>query len=102
MSEQEQEQSPIEAPAAEPEAAPIEAPAPEHAPDEEEEAGEAEQADAEQVEGVPEQPQGVSEKQIEQVFKKFEKSSKVWRERVATIMGDDSDVLLACPMCDPL
>ncbi len=100
MSEQEQEQT------QEPETQEQDGPEPE-APVTLEEAAEEEEAASEEVEGQegeaesePEQPQGVSEKQIEQVFKKFEKSSRVWRDRVATIMGGDAEVLLPCPLCD--
>jgi len=72
-------------------------------PSEEEEAAEEEQAqESEQVEGVPPEAQAVSQKQIEQVWKKFEKSSAVWRRRVVEIMEGDADVLMLCPLCDPL
>jgi hypothetical protein len=102
VSEQEQEQTQEQDGPEPDETPPDERATPIQPPDEDEEAHEAEEVEGAEGEPEPEQPQAVSEKQIEQVFKKFEKSSKVWRERVATIMGGDAEVLLACPMCDPL
>ncbi len=102
MSEQEQEQTQEQAPEEAPDAEPSETPA-EAEPSEQEQAGEEEEAqESGQVEGVPPEAQAVSQKQIEQVHRKFEKSSEVWRKRVDEIMGGDIDVLLPCPMCDSI
>lgn len=75
------------------------------APDETDEDGEQEQegepaAPVAPDEHTPEGAPPVSQKEIEQVWRKFEKSSQVWRKRVAEIMGDAVEVLIPCPLCD--
>jgi hypothetical protein len=48
----------------------------------------------------PEQPQAMSEKDIEAAFRKLDREADRHRKRVSEIMGDEFGVLLACPLCD--
>jgi hypothetical protein len=50
----------------------------------------------------PEQPQALSEKQLEARLKRLDKASQTWRERVGTIMEDDAAMLMPCPLCEQI
>lgn len=93
MSEPEQE--PLEAPL-EPQDEPS---GDELAPDEEEaaEAEEAAQTPAEEPE--PEEPAGLSEKQLEAGRKKLEAEGTRHRNRVSEILGEEAQFLVPCPLC---
>jgi hypothetical protein len=97
---------PVEVPAQPPEAVPEPEPeTPAEAPDEAEEAEEPEQPDeAPDEPEAPgqEQPQALSQKEVEARMKRLDKSAGVWRERVATIMEADAEILLPCPLCEPI
>jgi hypothetical protein len=102
MSEVEPQTQPDETPDETPEETP-EAPPVAPTPDEEDEAAEAEeQAGAAPDEAEPEQPQGLSQKQLEQALGKLEREAERHAKRVGEIMGDEIELLLACPLCDPL
>jgi hypothetical protein len=102
VSEQEQEQTQEQdGPEPDEQATPIRPPD-EPAPDEEEEAHEAEEVEGAEGEPEPEQPQALSPKQLEQAFGKLERETERHSKRVHEIVGDDSEMLVACPLCDPL
>jgi hypothetical protein len=102
VSEVEQEQTQEHEHGDEVEGVPVETAAPVEGDDEE-----AEQADHDlqedlQTDAEPEQPQALSEKDMEQRLKRLDRSSKVWRERVGTILEGDAAMLVPCPLCEPL
>src|SRR6266571_1199505 len=102
MSEQEQEQT------QEPETQEQDGPEPE-APITPEQAAEEEEGAAEEAEGQqgeaepePEQPAGLSQKQLERALGNLEREAERHAKRINEIMGSEVDLLLACPLCDPL
>jgi hypothetical protein len=92
------EETPDETPDETPEAAPVE-PTPDEEDGEHEEDGE--QAGAPN-EPEQEQPQALSEKQLEARLKRLDKASQTWRERVGTIMEADAAMLIPCPLCEQI
>jgi hypothetical protein len=102
MSEVEQEQTHEEDGTEQIEGVPAEPAPDELTPDEEEAAEQEEQQGALPDEGEQEQPQGLSEKQMEQAFGKLERETTRHANRVQEIMGEDVAMLLPCPLCEPL
>jgi hypothetical protein len=102
VSEQEQEQTQEQDGPEPDEAAPDEQPTPIQPPDEEE-AGEEELIEGEpDAPDAPEQPEGLSEKQLEKALGKLDREAERHAKRVAEIMGSEIDLLIDCPLCDPL
>jgi hypothetical protein len=66
------------------------------APDENEEAEEAEQPADPQPE--PE-PQGLTEKQLEQRMKRIDTAASNYRNKIGDILGDDLLIMQPCPLC---
>lgn len=89
MSEQPDEQEQHEAEEAEPEAEPLPADPDEPGPG----------TDEEPV-PVPDEPEARSEKEIEAVWKKVEKSATTWRNALSRYLGEQANDLYTCPMCD--
>lgn len=63
---------------------------------EEEEEAEAETAEGESPDGEP-----VSERMIEEQYRKLARSATTWRNAVSRILGEQANELYTCPMCDP-
>jgi hypothetical protein len=79
-------------------------PAPvEPTPDEEDEANE---EDGMPIGGTdepePEQPQGLSEKDLEKTFAKLDREAQRHKGRIEEIMGEDAAMLVPCVLCEPL
>src|SRR6266581_4471261 len=51
---------------------------------------------------APAAPEGMSERELEAVRVKLERSATTWRNRVADLMGDEANFLVACELCDPI
>ena len=97
---------PIEAPDAEDpsdeEDVPVPSPAPSE-PSEEEQAEEEEhETPAAPEEPAEEQPQGLSEKELERGLAKLEREAERHFNRVREVMGEEAAMLQECPLCDPL
>jgi hypothetical protein len=94
MSEQELEP---EVPFEEPET-PAE-PEPGDEPTEDEEPEDATPSEQPDEPEAPPEPQGMSEKELEKAMKQIEKLREHVANRLGTIMGEDSQLLEACPVC---
>src|SRR5258708_39986495 len=102
MSDQETEQTQDGEVEAVPEELPAEQSSGMEAADEMEAEAEAEDQEIAQVEGHPEQPEGLSQKQLEQALGKLEREAERHSKRVTEIMGSEIELLLTCPLCDPV
>lgn len=82
-----------------PDEAPDEAPLPDETPDQPDETPDEEQS--EQDEEAPETPEApaMSEKELEQAYKKLDKLRETNASRVSSIMGEDALALIVCPAC---
>jgi hypothetical protein len=51
----------------------------------------------------PPQPEGagLSERELEEMQKKLERSATTWRNRVSEVMGEMAQALVPCELCDP-
>ena len=47
-------------------------------------------------------PAGLTEKQIEEMFKKLERSATTWRNRVSELLGEEALMLVPCELCEPM
>jgi hypothetical protein len=72
------------------------------APAEEEAAHESEEVEGQQGEQEPPEAQALSQKQLEQALGKLEREAERHSKRVGEIMGSEVELLIVCPLCDPL
>ena len=69
-------------------------------PDEEAEGVDAEAAPSPEQQGA-ELVIGMSERELEEVQKKLERSATTWRNRVSELLGEAAQMLVPCELCDP-
>jgi hypothetical protein len=89
----------VEEPVAETEETPAEEP---QEPETPEEGAEPEDEQEEPQEPAPEPTGGMSERQLEEVRRKLERSATTWRNRVSELLWDEASYLVACELCDPI
>lgn len=91
---QEAPEAPTEVPAVEPEA-PAEPDVPFEEPD-----TAPEQPDEPEAAAV-EHAAGLTERELEEIQKKLERSATTWRNRVSELLGEAAQMLVPCELCDP-
>lgn len=50
----------------------------------------------------PEEALGMTERELEELQKKLERSATTWRNRVSELLGETAQMLVPCELCDPM